>query len=147
MRRRRVVEQVERCAPALGWAAIVHRSAILSPSAQVGPGSVVFPGAIVNCRTALGRHVIINTGSIIEHDNRFEDFSSTGPGVCTGGNVRVGELSHIGIGASVCHGIAIGANSVVGGQAFVNRDLGDDLVSFGVPARPRHQRALGAVYL
>ena len=42
-------------------------------------------------------HVSINTGSYIDHDNTFHNFSGTGPGVATGGNVIVGEQSFLDI--------------------------------------------------
>ena len=37
--------------------------------------------------TFIGKHVLINSGSIIEHDNKFDNYSSCGPGVVTGGEV------------------------------------------------------------
>ncbi len=147
MTRRRIAERATEVAARVEWATIIHRSAIVSASARIGAGTVVVAGAIINCHSRLGRHMLINTGSLIDHDNHFGDYASTGPGVSTGGNVRVGNLSHIGIGASILHGIQVGTNCVIGGKAFVDRDVGDNLVSFGVPARARHQREPGAAYL
>lgn len=147
MTRNRVAERMERLVTDLLWAAVVHPSAIISPYATVGPGTVIVAGAVVNCGTRLGRHVLINTGSMIDHDNIFDDFASTGPAVSTGGNVTVGGLSHLGIGASVRHGISIGRNCVIGGKAYVERDVEDDVVSFGVPARPQYRREPGQSYL
>jgi len=147
MTRRRIVGEMEARVPRLTWAPVIHPSAIVSKNAEVGLGTVVVAGAIVNCGTRVGRHVIINTGSIIDHDNMFDDFSSTGPGVVTGGNVSVGSLSHIGIGATVLHGIRISENSVIGGQSLVDRDVQENLVCFGVPARPQRTRLMGAAYL
>lgn len=145
--RRCIVERAKQAAPNLRWSTIVHRSAIISPSSLLGPGCVIAPGVIVNCRTRLGQHVLINTGSIIEHDNVFGDFASAGPGVVTGGAVEVGEFTHLGIAATIKHGIRIGAHCVVGGQAYVDRPVDDGLVSYGVPARARQQREPGAAYL
>ena len=147
MTRRRVVGEMQGRAPSLIWATVVHRSAIISPRTEIGPGTVVVAGAVINGGSRLGRHVLINTGSLIDHDNDFGDFSSTGPGVSIGGNVSVGQLSHIGIGASVKHGVLIGTNCVIGGKAYVNRDVDNNLVCFGVPARPQRTRLPGGAYL
>jgi acetyltransferase EpsM len=147
MTRRRVVGEVEGRVPSLIWATVVHPSATISPRTEIGPGTVVVAGAVVNGGSRLGCHVLINTGSLVDHDNDFGDFSSTGPGVSIGGNVSVGHLSHIGIGASIKHGIHIGANCVIGGKAYVDRDVDNNLVCFGVPARPRRTRLPGAAYL
>jgi acetyltransferase EpsM len=147
MSRRRVAERAQSLAPGVTWARIVHPTAILSVHIEIGPGTVIVAGSIVNCGSSLGRHVLINTGTIIDHDNSMDDFASTGPGVSTGGDVQIGSLSHIGIGASVRHGIRIGRNCVIGGKAYVDRDVSDNWVSFGIPARPQYQRALGQSYL
>ena len=67
----------------------------------MGVGNVVLSGTIICADTVLKNHVCINTGSSIDHDNLLNNFSSTGPRVTTGGNVKIGELSSIGIGATV----------------------------------------------
>ena len=147
MTRRRVVRDIEAGVPGVIWATVIHPRAIISPRASVGPGTIVVAGAVVNAGSRLGGHVLINTGSLIDHDNDFGDFSSTGPGVSIGGNVSVGPLSHIGIGASIRHGIRVGSNCVIGGKAYVDRDVDNNLVCFGVPARPQRTRLPGAAYL
>ena len=68
---------------------------------------MVLSGTIICADTVLKNHVCINTGSSIDHDNLLNNFSSTGPRVTTGGNVKIGELSSIGIGATVKQNILI----------------------------------------
>ena len=82
-------------------------------------GTVVMPGAIVSAGTKIGEFCIINTNSSIDHDNIFENYSSTGPGVTTGGNVELGQCSHLGIGSTVKHQISIGDNTIIGAQSLV----------------------------
>ena len=60
---------------------------------------MIISGSIINRNTKIGKHCIINTGSIIEHDNELKDFSSTGPGAKLGGNVKIGKLSFVGLGS------------------------------------------------
>jgi acetyltransferase EpsM len=146
-RRRQVAGRVANLLPDFPWANIVHPATTIAPSVRMAGGCVIVAGAVVNGHSRLGRHVLINTGSLIDHDNRFDDYASTGPGVVTGGNVVVGALSHIGIGASVRHGIHIGQGCVIGGMAYVDRDVGDRLVCYGVPARPIRAHREGARYL
>src|SRR3546814_21028476 len=71
--RRMIAQKAERLCPSLKWARIIHPSAIISPRALIGAGTVIVAGAVVNTRTPIGQHVIINTGSNIDHDNMFAE--------------------------------------------------------------------------
>ena len=51
------------------------------------------------------------------------------------GNVHVGELTHIGIGASVVQGVKIGRNVIIGAGAAVVADIPDNVTAVGVPTR------------
>ncbi|WP_417466251.1 NeuD/PglB/VioB family sugar acetyltransferase [Kordiimonas sp.] len=142
-----IAAAVAQASPALSWVSIIHESAIISQGATIEPGAVLMPGTIVNTGVHIGRHALINSGSIIEHDNKIADFASTGPGVTTGGNVQLGQASHLGIGSTVKHGVTIGRNVVVGGQSFVCKDLEDDGLYYGVPAKKIRDRQAGERYL
>ena len=61
---------------------------------------------------------------------------STGPGVNTGGNVKIINLCQIGIGASIKDKVVIiRKNTVAGGGAFVNKDCDSNSTYFGVLAK------------
>jgi len=47
------------------WVSVVHPRAFVSPSASIGAGRVIMPGAIVNARSMIGNHCIINSGAIV----------------------------------------------------------------------------------
>ena len=81
------------------------KDAIINNDVKINEGSAIMSGCIINTGTSIGKHCFINTSSSIDHDNKFEDFSSTGPGVKTGGNVIVNKNSYIGIRATVVHTI------------------------------------------
>ena len=59
---------------------------------------MILANSFVGYGSKIGEHCIINSSTSIDHDNFFGDFCSTGPGVITGGNVKLRELSHLGIG-------------------------------------------------
>ena len=102
---------------------------------------------IINVNAKIGSHCLINTGSIIEHDNIFEDFSSTGPGVNLGGNVKIGKKSFIGIGANIKHKITIGNNVVVGANSYVNKNCSSNSTYIGSPAKKHSLREPNQKYL
>lgn len=122
---------------ALGFTPVdaIHPTAVVSPSAAWGPGVTVLPLAVINAQARLGANVIVNTGAIVEHDCQIADHVHLGPGVRLGGSVEVGEGALIGIGAILRPGVRIGRRAVVGAGAVVVKDVPDEVVVVGSPAR------------
>jgi acetyltransferase EpsM len=145
--RRKVVQVIAKINNRFKWMNIIHPSAIVSNSAKIGSGNMILAGSIVCSDTIINNHVSINTGTCIDHDNIFSNFSSTGPAVVTGGNVRIGELSFLGIGSTVKHNVTIGKNTIVGGQSFVCNNCESNSLYYGVPAKKIKKRSEQEKYL
>ena len=133
--RKQIVNKVSKLDKDFKWEKIISKNCILNGNLDIGEGSLIMSGVVINTQTKIGKHCIINTSSSIDHDNNFKDYSSSGPGVITGGNVNVGESSHIGIGAIVKNGVKIGKNSVIGGKSYVNKNCNNNSIYYGVPAK------------
>jgi len=127
--------------------ALVHPSAVVSSRAQLGPGCVIHPGAVVGPLAVVGAFSILNSSSVLEHECVLKDFASLAPGAIVCGGSTIGERSALGIGATVKHGTSIGADTVIGANSYVHRDLLDNLVAFGSPARVMRSRERGESYL
>ncbi|KAB2850719.1 MAG: acetyltransferase [Hyphomicrobiaceae bacterium] len=133
--RRRVAETAASLVADLRWATVIHPSAVIARGVVIGAGSMIIASATLNIGTRIGRHCIVNTGSVLDHDTLFGDFASTGPGVTLGGNVSLGCGGYIGIGASVKHRVSIGEETVIGAHSLVLADCAPRSVYYGVPAR------------
>jgi sugar O-acyltransferase (sialic acid O-acetyltransferase NeuD family) len=114
---------------------ITHLQTIVSETAKIGLSTFVSAGAIVNAQASIGKAVIINTGAIIEHECVIADFVHIGPGSVLAGAVSIGELSFIGANATVKQGVKIGSNVVIGAGSVVLRDVPDNCVYVGNPAK------------
>jgi sugar O-acyltransferase (sialic acid O-acetyltransferase NeuD family) len=126
---------------------IVSQDAIINSNVTIGDGTFIVSGSVINIGTNIGTHCVINTACAIDHDNLFENFSSTGPGVRTGGNVVVRKNSYIGINSSVKQGVEIQNDTVVGAQSYVNKDCEKESVYYGSPAKKIRNRTKGENYL
>jgi sugar O-acyltransferase (sialic acid O-acetyltransferase NeuD family) len=112
-----------------------HASASLSLQSMVGEGSVVFNQVIVQAGSQIGRNVILNTGAIIDHDCKIADHVHIAPGAVLCGDVSVGEGSMVGAGATVIQGVSIGSNVMVAAGAVVTKNIGDNVLVAGCPAK------------
>lgn len=145
--RERIVSDVKSINKNFKWINIISKDSIISSDVKIGVGTIIVSGSIINTGTTIGRHCIINTGSIIEHDNWFSDFSSSSPRVTTGGNVKVGTFSCLGIGCTISHNISIGENTFIGGRSFVSKDCQNNYLYYGIPAKKIKKRRKTEKYL
>lgn len=129
--RRKVVEKLQDAE----FETAVHTSAIVSPKSEIGEGTVVMQGAIIQSSVVVEKHCIINTGASIDHDCKIGDFVHISPHATLCGNVTVGEGTWIGAGAVVIPGIRIGKWAIVGAGSVVIKDIPDNVVVVGNPAR------------
>ncbi len=114
---------------------LVHPSAVVSPYAQIEAGTVVFATAVVHAEAKVGFGNIINTGAVVEHDVCLGEGVHLAPQVGLAGGASVGDLSWIGIGASVLGSVQIGCEVTVGAGSVVTQDIPDKATVVGVPAK------------
>lgn len=114
---------------------IISPEAIVDESVKIGEGTVIMPGSIINIDSSIGKNCIINTGAIIEHDCKIGDNCHIAPGVHISGAVNIGELSFLGIGVTIIQGIKIGKNVTIGAGSVVIKDIPDNVIAVGNPAK------------
>jgi len=117
------------------WAVLIHPRSIISKGAMIDYGTVVFAGAVIQTGVNIGKHCIINTNCNIDHESYIENFTSICPGVTICGNVVIGELTFIGANSTIIHGKIIGENCIVGAGTVVIRNVGDNSKIVGNPGR------------
>ncbi len=101
------------------------RWAMVSGSTVVRDGVVMIGPVVVNACAEIGKGVILNTASTVDHECVISDYVHIAPGVNLAGNVTVGQNSFIGIGAKVIPGITVGKDCVVGAGCVIVKDVED----------------------
>lgn len=116
---------------------LVHPNAVIAENSQIGEGSVVMAGAVINPCTVIGRGVIINTCSSVDHDCRIHDYVHVAVGAHVCGNVEIGNGTWIGAGSTIINNVRICDGCMIGAGAVVIKDIDEPGVYLGVPARKK----------
>lgn len=121
-------------------AKLIHPMAYVSPSAALGEGVIVKMGSFVSCDTVIEANTSVEIGCMIAHDCVIGESSQISSGVCLGGGCIVGAGVFIGMNACVKEHTQIGRHSIVGMGAVVLKDIPENMIAWGNPAKVQKPR-------
>lgn len=101
----------------LGVGLIIKKAALISPEAIIGNNTTLQAFVAVGHGAVIGKHCQIATHSVI------------------GGETVVGDCVYIGLNCPVKEKVILGSNSVVSAGAAVLRDIPENVIVMGNPAR------------
>lgn len=103
---------------------IIHPAAILAKDRVLGEGTFVAAAAVINPHVKIGKNVIVNTRSSIDHDCVIGDFAHIAPGAILSGGVKLACDVHIGANATIRQNVRIGEGSLIAAGETVRSDVG-----------------------
>ena len=120
-----------------GWNSvnIIHPNAVISKNAKLGEGILIECGCLITPNPIIGDNVVVNTGSQVNHDNIIENHVYIASGVVLSGGVKIGENTLLDDGVIVTLGREVGKNSLIGAGAVITKNLEDNIVAYGNPAK------------
>ena len=115
---------------------------IISPFAQIGnydtnlgKGLNIMTYSIIYNSVSIGEGSLINSACSIHHDVTVGIYCELSPGSRLLGNCIVGDYCQIGANAIIMPGVRISSNVIIGAGAVVTKDVPDNSLAVGIPAR------------
>jgi sugar O-acyltransferase (sialic acid O-acetyltransferase NeuD family) len=137
-------QKVTACGYALQ--SLICPTASVGAETLIGDGVVVQFGCFISCNAKIGDNVYIQPNSLIGHDSIVGNDTIISPYVAISGNCTIGERAYIGSSVPVKEKISIGADSIVGLGSVVMRDIPENVIALGNPARAMKNNEDGRVF-
>ena len=114
---------------------VIASSALISNEVIYKAGLQALDGIIVEGGVKIGRDCLLTTGALIMHDCILGDGVEVGPRAVICGRVTIGDYSWVGANATVLQRLTIGKNVIIGAGSVVTKNVPDNVIVTGVPAK------------
>jgi sugar O-acyltransferase (sialic acid O-acetyltransferase NeuD family) len=104
---------------------------------RMGKGNVITKGCIFTCDVVLGDFNFFNWNMTVGHDCRLGSYNVVNPGSSVSGYSQLEDEILVGSGARILERRRISSRAVIGAGAVVTRDIVEEGVYIGIPARRR----------
>lgn len=113
----------------------ISQAYIGSYDVHIGIGSNLLSGVTISNNVKIGSGAILYYNSIITHDCIIGNFVEISPGVTILGCCTIGDYCQIGANSTILPNVNVGNNVIVGAGTIITKDIPDNCLVVGVPAR------------
>ena len=117
-------------------ATLIHPDVYIPETTQIGKGVTVQEGCFVSCNSVIGNCVYIQPKVAIGHNNIINEGCVLSSMANLAGNVELGRYTYVGLSSAFKEGVKVGEYSIIGMYSAVYKDIPDEMIAMGNPARP-----------
>ena len=115
---------------------LIHPDVHVPDTVKIGEGTVIQYGCFISSDITIGDNVFVQPQCNIGHDDELADGCIISGFGNLAGNVSIGKYTYIGLSVAVKERVNIGNYSIVGMGSIVYKDIPDEMIALGNPARP-----------
>ena len=125
---------------------IIYPEIIMPRVYKHGPGLIIHKGSSMPPNADIGNNVLIQGVAIMGHDIKLGDNVVISSFAFVGGNTTIGRNTYVGPQSCIRNGITIGENAIIGMGSVVTKDVPDNAVVYGNPAKVMRYNESGRVF-
>jgi sugar O-acyltransferase (sialic acid O-acetyltransferase NeuD family) len=102
---------------------------------SIREGVNIMQKVVITNDVHISKGCLVNQLSSIGHDVVIGEFTEICPSVSISGNCNIGSNVFVGTNATILPNVIIGNNTIIGAGAVVNKNLPENCVAVGIPAK------------
>ncbi len=114
---------------------LIHPDVYIPETTTIGKGVVIQYGCFISCNVMIADYVFIQPQCNIGHDDILNEGCMLAGFTNVGGIVHIGRYSYIGLSTAIKQTVNIGDHVIVGMGSMVHKDIPDETIAMGNPAR------------
>lgn len=132
-RKQAIIDQTG--APLERFVTLIHPTSYVASTVTIGRGTVVAQNCVLMAGASIGDHVKMLPNATISYGSSIASYSTVSSGVVTLADVKCGLSCYLGANVAIKERITVGDYCILGMGTIVIRNVPDNCVMVGNPAR------------
>ena len=114
---------------------LIDPEAKLIGNVSLGRGNIICCNSVLTTDIKIGSFNILNISCTVGHDVKIGDCNVINPTCCISGNVEIEDNNLFGVNSTILEKIKICSNNIIGGSSIILRNIEEEGVYVGIPAK------------
>lgn len=114
---------------------LIHPDIHIPETTTVGKGVTIQYGCFISCNVTIENYAYLQPQVNVGHDDLLKEGCILSGMANLAGKVTVGRYAYIGLSTALKEGVSVGSHSIVGMYSAVYKDIEDEMIAMGNPAR------------